>query len=186
MEVIAKLNNLRIAPRKVRLVANLIKGMDTQNARGQLKFLVKKSSVPVGKLLDSAIANAKNNFSLDENNLYISKITVDEGQTLKRWLPRAFGKASPLMKRTSHVTIVLSEKNPTAIKKKLVKKGTKEEAGSKSALSMEETVENLAKEDEEKNVKTKEIKRPRGASTTSKKRIFNRQSGKKMFQRKSI
>jgi large subunit ribosomal protein L22 len=183
MEVIAKLNNLRIAPRKVRLVANLIKGMDTQNAKGQLKFLIKKSSVPVGKLLDSAIANAKNNFSLDENNLYISKITVDEGQTLKRWLPRAFGKASPLMKRTSHITLVLSEKNPT-IAKKNFQKGKKQSKEEK--ISKEETVENLVKEEGEKNKKTKEIKRPRGASTISKKRVSSRQGGKKMFQRKSI
>jgi large subunit ribosomal protein L22 len=183
MEVTAKLNNLRIAPRKVRLVANLIKGMDAQNARGQLKFLVKKSSEPVGKLLDSAIANAKNNFSLNENNLYISKITVDEGQTLKRWLPRAFGKASPLMKRTSHITIVLSEKNPTIAKNKSQKDKKQVKEGKRGA---EETVEKLAKEGEEKNIKIKEIKRPRGASTTSKKKIFNRQSGKKMFQRKSI
>lgn len=109
MEVTAKLNNLRKAPRKVRLVANLIKGMTVVQAENELKFSVKDSAQPVLKLLRSAIANADHNFHLDKDNLYISKITVDNGPNLKRWRPRAFGRAAGVLKRTSHINLVLSE-----------------------------------------------------------------------------
>lgn len=109
MEVTAKLNNLRKAPRKVRLVANLVKGMTVVQAENELKFSVKDSAQPVLKLLRSAIANANHNFHLDKNNLYIAKAVVDNGPNLKRWRPRAFGRAAGILKRTSHITIVLSE-----------------------------------------------------------------------------
>ncbi len=110
MEIKAKLKNLRISPRKVRLVANLIKSMEVSEAKIQLGFLSKKSAEPVLKLLNSAIANARNNFKLDENNLHISEITVNSGPVFKRWMPRAMGKAAGIMKRTSHITVTLSEK----------------------------------------------------------------------------
>jgi len=116
--VIAKLNYLRLAPRKVRLVANLIKGMRVKEARVQLKFCPKRASQPLLKLLNSAVANAEHNFQLKEDNLYISKITVDQGPSLKRWRPRAFGRAFPIMKRTSHITLVLEEKPEKGIEKK--------------------------------------------------------------------
>lgn len=79
-------------------------------ARIQLGFLNKKSAEPVLKLLDSAIANAKHNFNLNENNLYISKIFVDGGAVLKRWTPRAMGRASAIHKRISNITIILDKK----------------------------------------------------------------------------
>jgi len=183
MEAKAILNNLRIAPRKVRLVANLIKGMPTSQAQAQLKFLPKRSSEPILKLLNSAIANAKN-FNLDENNLYISKIFVDSGQTMKRWLPRAFGRATPIMKRSSRITLFLNERIPSKIQKISGKgKKIKEEAGKKKELLIKE--EELPAE-EKKIVKTKEASRPKGASTISKKRFFSRQGTKRVFQRKSV
>lgn len=108
-EIKAKLNYLRIAPRKVRLLADMIKRKKVGEAQTILSFAIKKGSKPVLKLLNSAVANAKNNFKLEENNLYISKITVNEGPKLKRFMPRARGSASPIQKKTSHITIVLNE-----------------------------------------------------------------------------
>ena len=184
MQVKASLNNLRISPRKVRLVANLIKGLPVNEAKVQLKFLVKRSSEPILKLLNSAVANAKNNFELDENNLYISRIFVDGGQVLKRWLPRAFGRATPIMKRTSHITLYLAERTPTADKKvSKKKKEDKEQIEKKEGLLIKEV---KLPTEEKKLVKIKEAGRPRDASTVSKKRMFSRQGVKRMFQRKSI
>lgn len=110
MKVTAKLNNLRISPRKVRLVADSIKGMDADVAVIGLGNMTKKSSMPIEKLLKSVIANAENNFGLDRSNLYIYDIWVGEGPVLKRWLPRAFGRATTLLKRTSKINIVLEER----------------------------------------------------------------------------
>ncbi|MEA2097762.1 MAG: 50S ribosomal protein L22 [Patescibacteria group bacterium] len=120
MEVQAHLRNLRISPRKVRLVADVVRGMNVYNAKIQLEFINKKSSQPVLKLLNSAIANAKHNFDLDENDLYISSIFVNEGATLKRWIPRAMGRASKINKRISHITIILDK-----VKDSIAKEGEK-------------------------------------------------------------
>jgi len=109
MEVKAHLNRLRISPRKVRLVAGLVSKMNIDEARKQLEFLNKKSTNPILKLINSAVANAKNNFNLNEDNLYISEIFINEGQTMKRWKPRAMGRAARINKRTSCVTVVLGE-----------------------------------------------------------------------------
>lgn len=109
MEVKAKLNNLRISPRKVGLVAGLIRRMKADKAEKTLVFVYKRSAEPVLKLLKSAVANAKNNFNLKEENLYIKEIKVDEGRTLKRFMPRARGRASRINKRTSNITLILSE-----------------------------------------------------------------------------
>jgi len=111
MEVKAQLNQFRMAPRKVRLVANLIKGMHVEDAKIQLELMTKKSSNPVLVLLNSAIANAKNNHKLDESNLFVSKILVNGGPTMKRWFPRAMGRAFPIKKRTCSIVLVLSELN---------------------------------------------------------------------------
>ena len=109
MEVKAHLKHLRISSRKVRLVVDLIRKMEIKEAQTQLRFINKKSSELLLKLLNSAVANAKNNFNLDENNLYISKIIVNDGKILKRWRPRAMGRSARINKRTSNVTIILDE-----------------------------------------------------------------------------
>ncbi len=146
MKVKAKLNNLRISPRKVRLVADLIRGLDVSDAKTQLNFLVKKSSKPILKLLDSALANASNNFKLDKDNLYISEIFVNEGPTLKRIMPRAMGRAFYIRKRTSHITLVLQEKEkPTKTQSKIPEKKDKEKKEEK-------------KDKTEKKVEKKEVK----------------------------
>lgn len=109
MEVKATLRYLRIAPRKVRLVADLIRGKKVSKAKEILTFCKKKPAKSLLKLLNSAISNAKNNFNLKEENLFIEKIFVDEGPRLKRIFPRARGRADILQKKTSHVTIILNE-----------------------------------------------------------------------------
>lgn len=119
MPVVAKLRYLRIAPRKVRLVADLIRGKSVKEAETLLKFTIKRANQPLLKLIKSAVANAKNNLQLEESNLYISKILVDEGPKFKRYMPRARGQAYEIQKKTSHVTLWLDEvvKKPKKIKK---------------------------------------------------------------------
>ncbi len=119
MAVIAKLNYLRIAPRKVRMVADLVRRKSVGEAQNILNFTVKNAAEPLQKLLKSAIASARHNFHLDETNLYISKLTVDEGPKLKRWRPRARGTANEIQKRTSHITLILDtiEKKAPKIEK---------------------------------------------------------------------
>jgi len=119
MSVNAKLRYLRIAPRKVRLVADLIRDKTVEEAQTILSFTTKKATKVLLKLLKQAVSNAKTNFQLEEKNLYISKILVDEGPKYKRWMPRARGTASPIQKKTSHVIVVLDEtvKRPKKIKK---------------------------------------------------------------------
>jgi large subunit ribosomal protein L22 len=120
MEVKVQLNNLRTAPRKTRLVADLIRGKTLVQARQILSFTTNKSARNFLKLLNSAAASAKNDFKLDENNLSVSKVFVDEGPKLKRWHPMSRGRAFPIIKRTSHITLALSEIN-LAVKKEVVK-----------------------------------------------------------------
>jgi len=123
MEVSAKLRFLRMSPRKVRLVVDVVRDMDATKAEHQLQFMNKHAARPVLKLLQSAIANAENNNKLKKENLFIKKITVDQGPTLKRWRPRAFGRAGSILKRSSHITIILCEK---AVAEKPMAKGKKE------------------------------------------------------------
>mgnify|MGYP005605736897 FL=1 len=100
---------VRIAPRKVRLVVDLIRGKQVGEAVAILQLTPKAASPVVEKVLKSAIANAEHNYDLDINNLVVSEVFVDEGPTLKRFRPRAMGRASAINKRTSHITVVVSE-----------------------------------------------------------------------------
>ena len=106
-----------MSPRKVRLVVGLIRGMDFGKAVYQLRFYRKAAARPVLKLIESAAANAAHNFKLSPDNLFIQKITVDGGPTLKRWRARAFGRAAEIKKRTCHITVVLAERNALGGKK---------------------------------------------------------------------
>lgn len=105
----AKLRYLRIAPRKVRLVSDLIRGKQVEEAQTLLYFTTKRAALPLLKLLKQAIANMKQSSQMEERNLYISKITVDEGPKLKRWMPRARGQVFQIQKKTSHITLTLEE-----------------------------------------------------------------------------
>ncbi len=99
-----------MSPRKTRWVVDLIRGSDVDEAIRQLQFMTMASAKPVLKLLNSGIANAVNNFKLKRENLYIKSVTVDGGPVLKRWRPRAFGRAAPIRKRSAHITLILGEK----------------------------------------------------------------------------
>lgn len=110
-EIKAQLNYLRISPRKTRLVADLIRSKNVKEAENILVFTYKKAGEPFLKLLKSAIYNAKNNFNLKEDSLFIKELKVDKGPTLKRWMPRARGRAKKINKRTSHITLVLTEQD---------------------------------------------------------------------------
>ncbi|MGF3066857.1 50S ribosomal protein L22 [Facklamia sp. P12945] len=106
----AMAKTVRIAPRKARLVMDLIRGKQVGEAMAILKFTPKAGSPIIEKVLMSAIANAEHNYDLDLETLYVSEAYVNEGPTMKRFRPRAKGSASPILKRTSHITIVVSEK----------------------------------------------------------------------------
>ena len=108
-EIKAQLRYLRMAPRKVRLVTDAIKGKSASIAETQLKFLEKSAALPVRKLLRSAMANAKHNFNITPDQLMVKTVRVDKGPTLKRFMPRARGMASPIHKHMSHIILVLSE-----------------------------------------------------------------------------
>lgn len=112
----AQLNNYRQSPRKVRVVASLVRGKSIPKAMTALEFAGKRAALPLQKLLMSAVANAKS-AGLDADKLVVSKITVDGGQTLFRMLPMARGRGFRMRKRTSHVTIEVSEAAPKAEKK---------------------------------------------------------------------
>lgn len=110
MNITAKLNDYRQSSRKVRLVAGLICGKGAEDAVDLLKVTVRKASDPLIGLLQSAIANAKNNFNLEAGDLYVKSLTVDNGAILYRRMPRARGVAYPIRKRVSHINLVLSVK----------------------------------------------------------------------------
>jgi large subunit ribosomal protein L22 len=194
MEIKANLNNLRISPRKVRQVAALVKGMKAGQAKEQLTFLVKKPAPIILKLLNSAIANAKHNFSIEQDDLYIKSLSVNGGPSLKRWLPRAMGRATPLLKRTSSIKMILDEiKTGTAKKGKAGKEKEREEKEPKTALPQSE-IENSPidrKEQIKEEAKGKKslIQKPHDSSSKSKNKNFTRQPAgnlKKVFRRKSI
>jgi large subunit ribosomal protein L22 len=153
MEIKVKLSNLRTAPRKVRQVIDLVRGKRVPEARSILLFTVNKSARPVLKLLNSAVASAKHEFQLDESNLFISKIAVDEGPKLKRWHPMSRGRAYPIIKRSSHIALILKELNQTNSTVKEVKsKKNPEEKIEKPAVrnakkSVKKSVRNISHSD---------------------------------------
>ena len=155
MQVTAKLNNLRVSPRKVRLVADLIRGLGMKDARVQLSFLVKKSSLPILKLLNSAAANARHNLKLDPEEMYISAITVDGGPVLKRTMPRAMGRTYVIRKRTSHVRLTLSEKKD---KQKKVLNVNKKTAHFSHKTTKDVAEKKMSEEAEKDEMKEKAIK----------------------------
>lgn len=172
MEVKAHLNYLRMSPRKVRIIANLIKGMNTKRAELELDHLPKRAATPLVKLLKSAIANARHNFQLAEENLYIKSILVNQGPVLKRSMPRAFGRAAPIRKRTSHVSLTLDTQVPVEAK------------GGKARKGQAPLVRDVTKED----IKDEFFDdKPKGERETSKeKRSKSQDFVKKVFKRTAI
>ena len=110
MEAKAVAKYVRIAPRKVRVVMDLIRGKNVADAFAILKFTSKVGAEVIEKVLKSAVANAENNFDMNVDKLYVSSAFVDQGPTLKRIHPRSRGQAFSILKRTSHVTVVVTER----------------------------------------------------------------------------
>jgi large subunit ribosomal protein L22 len=110
METKAVARFVRMSPRKVRLIMDQIRGKNVDEALNTLSFSPQKGSRILKKLIHSAVANAEQNSSVDVDSLFIKRIFADEGPTLKRWRPRALGRATRIRKRTSHLTVILDEK----------------------------------------------------------------------------
>jgi len=160
----AFLKNYRQSPRKVRLVAGLIKGKDVSKALVELNFLAKRGAEPIQKLLLSAISNAKN-MGIEKENLFIKEIRVDKGIVMKRMMPAAMGTGHRINKRTSHVTLVLAEKDTKAKLSKNLRgprKGVSQTvANSSPALPKKEKVV-------EKKIKKTVVKKPAKAKAVKK------------------
>jgi len=109
MEARAVARYIRISPQKARLVADVIRGAEVEKAINVLRFMPKKGAAILRKVLESAVANASQNQDIDVDTLYVKKIFIDSGPTLKRMRPRAMGRANRILKRTSHITVVLDE-----------------------------------------------------------------------------
>lgn len=171
----AILRYLRIAPRKMRLVAHIIKNKSANEAEAQLMLHARRAAGPILKLLRSAISNAKAK-KMDVAKLFVADIRVDQGPMLKRWMPRAQGRATPIHKHTSHVVIILQESEKTVQSRFVteVKKVKKEK---------KETGHEHAHEHEAEEPKKKETKEPE-----AKKEVKASKKGfvQKMFRRKSV
>jgi large subunit ribosomal protein L22 len=157
MEARAQARYVRVTPMKARRVIDLIRGMNASDAQAVLKFAPQAASEPIGKVLDSAIANATNNHAMDARSLVVSAAFVDEGPTMKRIRPRAQGRAYRIRKRSSHITVVVSdgsapvakakpapkpvEKPAPAAEKPAAKKAPAKKATAKKASTPVETAE---------------------------------------------
>lgn len=192
MQVKAKLNNLRISPRKVRLVADLVRGLDVDEALDQIGISYKRASSPMKKLISSAISNGENNLGIDRDNMYIESVLVDAGPSLKRWMPKAYGRASQILKRTTQIEITLAER--------VEGKGRKsqeelEEARKKRMEAKMKREKELRKEAEEKEASAKKetaakVSEKTKEKTTEKGKILEEKKGKgwasRIFRRKSM
>jgi large subunit ribosomal protein L22 len=110
VEVRAVERHIRMSPQKVRLVLDVVRGKPASEALAILRFLPHRAAGPVAKAINSAVANADNNFNMDPDELIITRAAADEGRTLKRWRPRARGRVNQILKRSTHITVVVAEK----------------------------------------------------------------------------
>jgi large subunit ribosomal protein L22 len=190
MEIKAKAKHIKASPRKVRLIVDLIRGLRVDQALDQLTFVNKKATGSVEKLVKSAIANALNNFELKEDNLFIKEIRVDEGPTMRRWQPRARGRACPIRKRTSHINLVLGEivdSGEVKVKKQKIeapiKLGAKPEEA--EGVKVKDSKKATKPDTEEKG---KKIVDPRGEGKGKNTKIEGKSTkafGNKVFRRKA-
>lgn len=164
----AYLHQIRIAPKKVNLVADLIRGRSIQEASNLLRFAPKRAAPILLKLLKSAAANAENNFKQDPDKLIISKVIVNEGTTLKRGLPVSRGRWHPILKRTSHVLIELSLLSE-GIKNKGLRTKDKGQRAQDIVGKKIEVKALVAPKDSEKTTEKKKVAKPAVATTKAKK-----------------
>ncbi|EKE05451.1 MAG: 50S ribosomal protein L22 [uncultured bacterium] len=176
MQVKAKIKHLRIAPRKVRLVAGVIRGLDVELAVHKLAVMDQRSVTPILKLVNSAIASAEHNYELSKSNLYIEAITVNDGPTLYRWMQKAFGRATPLRHRTSIVDITLAEKKPSDGNKK-----NKQNKSIDDKISTETVVEPIKEAKDIKKEDYKDVNHSaslrKGSKNSLIKKVFPRKTG---------
>jgi large subunit ribosomal protein L22 len=109
-DVTARAQQLRVSPRKIRLVADVVRGQDVNDALATLKFMPQKSADFIFAVLKTAQATAEHNYDLDPDDLYVKTIFADDGPTYKRWQPRARGRVNQKLRRTSHLTVIVAEK----------------------------------------------------------------------------
>ena len=177
MKVTATLKNLRISPRKTHAVARVLRGLSIERARTHLGQELRHVSEPLLKLLRSAVANAENNFGLDKDNLYIYDIQVGAGPTLKRWMPRAYGRATPIHKRTARVFLTLDEyedRNGTSDKKRI--RMSEKKPVAKEVTGVQESQKHVGSEkSRKKGSNVLPLAAKKGAAKT-----------KKIFQRKAV
>jgi large subunit ribosomal protein L22 len=154
MEFTARVKFIRQAPRKVRKIADLVRGLDVVEALAQLNHLPQKAAIPVRKLIASAAANAEHNFKASSENLFVAKILVNGGATIKRFMPRSQGRAYGILKRTSHIDVVLGEKKPVS---RRGKKETAKEAAKAVSISEFAQLEKTRKAEEKKEKDAKGV-----------------------------
>lgn len=189
MKVSAKLNNLRIAPRKTKLVADLIRGLDVSEAFNQLNSSIKGAVSPIKKLLESAVANGENNFGIDKGNMYICDVKVGAGPVFKRWMPKAFGRAGQILKRTSKIEIVLEERieGKNRKTKEQMEKEKKEKAQEKLKEEKKRAKEAEGKEEKPTaGIKTEKPAELDKEESYGKKEAKKRGWANKIFRRKSM
>ncbi len=174
MEIKASLNQLRMSPRKVRLVADLVRKLPVDKAVNQLRFANKLAADPLKKLIESAVANADNLYSISRDNLTVAEVRVDEGQTLKRWMPRAHGRATTIRKRSCHIHVTLNEIHESGATKK---KEAKADAPIKLETIAEEAKKSVKKSDSEKSEKNVTKKGESKSGGSFAKKVFNRKVG---------
>lgn len=178
----ARLTGVRISPRKMRLVTNMVKGMTALDAIEQMRFTNKRAAKFVHDLLRSAVANASNNFKLNPESLYIKTITADMGAKLKRYMPRAQGRASEIRRPSSHLFVLLEERP----KAKKARAALHVKASRKSAVVAETNATQTDPGSEKKTVERdiasktqidKTSEQRKNNKVTQKRRLFNRKSG---------
>ena len=169
--------DLRIAPRKIRLVTNLVKGMNATEAMVQLQHMHKKAAPFVARLIKSAVANAKNNFSLDPDYLFIKSITADMGRVMKRYFPRARGSAFVIRRKLSHINVVLEErKKGKAVKSRISLFNKKDEE--------QEKPENIDQAEATNKQEIKEVKHQFTVKTDEQKKAGKIQQKRRLFDRR--
>ena len=176
--VVASARHLRIAPRKMQLVTNLVKGMPALVAIQQLQHTNKKASLMLIKLIKSAIANAQNNFSMEPGQLYIKSLTTDMGKVMKRYMPRARGSAFTIKRKMCHVNIVLENRSGAkAIKSKfqLFKKSQEKTVPSVEPEAI--TTSKPVKSEGRRSQVGKTEEQVKQSKVQQKRRLFNRKSG---------
>jgi len=169
----AVLRYLHIAPRKMRLVASMLRGLSINEAEAQLLTNSKRANLPLIKLLRQAVSNAKNNSHLNPEQLFIKEIRVDSGPMLKRYLPRAMGRATPIHKKSSHITLVLAESEKLK--------------PSRFKIVKPEKISKKEKKEAAKEIKTeKEIERSKTLEKETKKSVEKPGFMRKIFRRKVV